>query len=221
MIPPEDWLMLSGIQHFLFCPRQWGLIDIEQSWADNKLTIEGSILHENVDNPLYRLCNSGRLTLRRVALASAEMGVSGFSDAIELIPTPKDGISVAGYSGKWIPYPIEYKHGKGKTGHCDEAQLAAQVMCLEEMYGISLTEGAIFYAKTKRRTTVTITEELRSLTKKSFHQMHELIRSGKIPKATPSPNCKKCSLTDICMPHSGYNGTVAKYLIKNLHEDTP
>lgn len=221
MFAQDDWLMLSEIQHFLFCPRQWALISINQQWNDNVLTVEGTLQHENVDDSFYRLCNSGRLTLRRVPLASAQMGVSGFSDAIELIPATGKGMKIDGYPGLWTPYPIEFKHGQPKEGYCDEAQLAAQVMCLEEMYGLSLDEGALFYAKTRRRQTVKINDELREITRNSFLDMHDMLSRGKIPEAVPSAKCAGCSLIDICMPYSGHGKDVSNYLKKYFDENTP
>ncbi len=118
--------MLSGIQHFMFCPRQWALIHIEQQWAENKLTTEGSILHSNVDNPFYRQKNGDVITLRSLHIASRELGLYGVTDAVELIPSDsrEDSITHNKYKGFWKPYPIEYKRGHSKPDERDEVQLA-------------------------------------------------------------------------------------------------
>ena len=132
--------MLSGIQHYRFCPRQWALIHIEQQWADNRLTMEGEILHKHVDEAAYRQKCGDYISLRSVSIASHQLGLYGISDVIELHPTDDDenSISHPKYPGRWLPYPVEYKHGRPKKNEVDEVQLAAQAMCLEELYVMTL-----------------------------------------------------------------------------------
>lgn len=145
MYTDDEMLMLSGIQHYMFCPRQWALIHIEQQWAENRLTAEGNILHENVDNPFYRQKNGDVITLRSVPVASKTLGLYGITDAVELMPADSsaDTITHPKYPGLWKPYPVEYKRGHSKPDERDEVQLAAQAMCLEEMYGIHHLCGAL------------------------------------------------------------------------------
>ena len=155
-------LMLSGIQHFRFCPRQWALIHIEQQWEDNRLTIEGQILHKHVDDPFYRQKCGNHITLRSVNIASKELGLYGITDAIELLPTEdsNDSITHPKYPGHWLPVPVEYKHGRPKKNEIDEVQLIAQAMCLEEIYNINIAYGAIFYAEIHHRVEIEITPHL-------------------------------------------------------------
>lgn len=169
--------MLSGIQHFMFCPRQWALIHIEQQWAENKLTTEGSILHSNVDNPFYRQKNGDVITLRSLHIASRELGLYGVTDAVELIPSDsrEDSITHNKYKGFWKPYPIEYKRGHSKPDERDEVQLAAQVLCLEEMYGIHIPRGALYYDEVKRRETVEMSDVLRTTTMRCAKEMHRIL----------------------------------------------
>lgn len=149
MYEDDDMLMLSGIQHFRFCPRQWALIHIEQQWYDNRLTIEGQIMHKHVDDPFYRQKCGDFITLRAVNIASRELGLYGIADAIELIPasTSENTITHPKYPGRWNPIVVEYKHGKPKRNEVDDVQLAAQVMCLEEMYDIHIEYGIFFMVK--------------------------------------------------------------------------
>lgn len=158
MYTEDEMLMLSGIQHYKFCPRQWALIHIELLWEDNRLTTEGNILHENVDNPFYRQKNGDVITLRSLHIASKELGLYGITDAVELIPSdsPNDAITHHRYPGYWKPYPVEYKRGRQKPDERDEVQLAAQVMCLEEMYHINIPYAALYYNEPKRREIITI-----------------------------------------------------------------
>lgn len=224
MYADDEMLMLSGIQHFMFCPRQWGLIHLEQQWADNRLTAEGTLLHKNVDNPLYRRKRGDTVTLRSLHIASHTLGLYGITDAVELQPVdaPDDAIRLPHYGAQWWkPFPVEYKHGRSKPTPCDEVQLAAQAICLEEMHGIHVPHGAIYYDGEKHREVVAISPTLRATTAECARQMHDVFASGRLPAATPERHCRNCSLRDICMPETAGRAAVATYLKRNLYEDTP
>ena len=218
----DHMLMLSGIQHYMFCPRQWALIHIEQQWGENRLTAEGQLLHQNVDNPAYRQKNGDVITLRAVHIASHTLGLYGITDAIELLPSdiPTDAVTHPRYPGFWKPYPIEYKLGHRKPDERDEVQLAAQVICLEEMYGIHIPEAALFYNETRHREVVTIDEHLRQLTYELSDAMHKTFERGFTPKAEERRGCRSCSLIDICSPELTKKASVAYYLKKLLDEET-
>lgn len=218
----DQMLMLSGIQHFMFCPRQWALIHIEQQWDDNRLTAEGQLLHENVDNPAYRQKNGEVITLRAVHIASHTLGLYGVTDAIELFPTADamDAITHPRYPGYWKPYPIEYKRGHHKPDERDEVQLAAQVICLEEMYGVHIPEAALFYHEARHREVVMIGDHLRKLTYEMSEAMHKIFESGVTPKADESRCCKNCSLVNICAPELAKRPSVTHHLNKTLDEET-
>lgn len=222
MYEEDEMLMLSGIQHYMFCPRQWALIHIEQQWADNRLTMEGQFLHKIVDNPSYRQKNGDTITLRSMTIASKELGLYGITDAVELIPsdTPEDAITHYRYSGYWKPYPVEYKRGHRKPDERDEVQLAAQVMCLEEMYGINIPYGALYYDEVKHREIVSISNDLRRLTRRCAREMHEIFSTGIIPGIIKAQHCRNCSLKDICLPEMEGCTRVTTYLNKNLYEDS-
>ena len=219
MYSEDDMLMLSGIQHYRFCPRQWALIHIEQQWNDNRLTIEGQLLHKHVDDPFYRQKCGDLITLRAVDIASRKLGLYGVSDAIELHPSssPEDTIKHPKYPGMWKPVIVEYKHGRPKRNEVDEVQLTAQTMCLEEMYSIHIYQGFFFYGELRHRVSVEITERLRSIVCQCASEMHELFRTSNLPKAVYGKHCDKCSLLNICMPKTSMNCTaVSTYLNKNL-----
>ncbi len=220
MYTEDEMLMLSGIQHFMFCPRQWALIHIDQQWADNKLTAEGQILHKNVDDPFYRQKNGGSIILRSIHIASKKLGLYGITDAVELIPSdnPEDAITHNRYEGFWKLYPVEYKRGRPKNDETDEVQLAAQAICLEEMYGVKISYGALYYNALKHRTEVAVTEKLRNLTLECANRMHSIFRSGIIPRARKRHCCANCSIADICMPEISDCIGVDTYLKRNLYE---
>lgn len=222
MYTEEDMLMLSGIQHFMFCPRQWALIHIDQQWEENRLTMEGNLLHTNVDNPSYRQKNGDTITLRAVSIASKRLGLYGVSDAVELLPVAEgeNGIQHKAYPGWWTPFPIEYKRGKPKRTSVDEVQLAAQVICLEEMYGIHIEYGALYYGETRHREVISINQTLREQTIECAREMHRVFQTGIIPKAGKNKHCRNCSLVDICMPDIENCSKVSTYLKKNLYEET-
>lgn len=218
----DEMLMLSGIQHYVFCPRQWALIHIEQQWEENRLTVEGQLLHENVDNPAYRQKNGCVVTMRRVAIASRELGLTGFSDAIELYPSENatDTISHPKYPGYWKPMPVEYKRGREKPDRRDEVQVAAQALCLEEMYGIQIPCGALYYGEEHARTIVAIDNDLREFTQQCAREMQIVYSKGETPQAKYKSHCHSCSVKDICMPKLTSCRNVKNYLKTNLYEET-
>jgi CRISPR-associated exonuclease Cas4 len=207
----------------MFCARQWALIHIEQVWADNRLTAEGSLLHSVVDDPYYRQKNDDKITLRGVKIASTSLGLYGIADAIELQSTTdaENSITHPKYQGLWKPYIVEYKRGSPKYNEVDEVQLSAQVICLEEMYNIHIPEASIFYFETRHRERISITPRLRELTFFLADNMHRLFNTGEIP---PPPQhqkqCRNCSLRDLCMPQLQRCTSATKYLINNLYEET-
>lgn len=223
MFDPDDYLMLSGIQHYAFCPRQWALINIEQVWDDNRLTAEGQLMHSNVDNPAYRQKNGELITLRRLAIASGSLGLYGFSDAVELTPSasPEKAVTHPAYPGLWRMHPVEYKHGRPKPDLRDKVQVAAQAICLEEMFDTLIPEGSVFYGDSNRRITFEIDKGLRSFTIGCAIEMHRIFDAGIIPEPVYKPHCRNCSLLDKCIPQTPSSTAVGKYLKSNLYEETP
>lgn len=213
--------MLSGIQHFAFCRRQWALIHIEQQWSENYLTASGRITHERVhDRDVWDMRN-GVITVRGMQIKSSALGISGECDAVEFIPSD-EGITLHGREGKWIVRPIEYKNGESKVNDCDRLQATAQAMCLEEMFCCPVEEAHIFYNKTRRREKFDITDELRSTVRSMLSEMHELYKRGYTPSVKPDKNCASCSLKDICLPvllKKKRQGSVADYILTAVSED--
>lgn len=222
MYAEDDMLMLSGIQHFVFCPRQWALIHIEQVWAENRFTAEGQIFHKQADDPFYRQKNGEFVSLRSVAISSKALGLYGFTDVVELHPSdcPDNCIMHPSYPGYWKPFPVEYKRGHAKPDERDEVQLAAQVISLEDMHGIRIDCGYLFYGETRRREEVKVDERLRLLTQEYADEMHRVYGLGAVPKALKSRKCTNCSLLDICLPDTKNKPLATYYLKKNLYEET-
>ncbi|MBO9315853.1 MAG: CRISPR-associated protein Cas4, partial [Chloroflexus sp.] len=159
---PDELLPLSGIQHFLFCRRQWALIHIEMQWQDNVLTVEGKQLHERVDDPFFVETRRNVIISRSVPVASYTLGLSGICDVVEFTSST-EGIRLPGREGFHRPTPIEYKRGHPKRDPVDEAQLCAQAICLEEMLAVPIPCGFLYYGKAHRREPVELTEDLRRL----------------------------------------------------------
>lgn len=213
----DDWLQLSGLQHFAFCRRQWALIHIENQWAENYRTVDGNIMHARVHDQEFQESRRDRVTVRGLAIHSAELGISGQCDAVEFFKDPA-GISLRGRDGLWLPYPVEYKRGKPKEHGADELQLCAQAMCLEEMLCCSVTEGALFYGEPRRRTEVSFTPALRARVRDSLAEMHRLYQRKYTPKVRPTKACNACSLKDLCLPRLMSRGKVADYLAAAMEE---
>lgn len=196
---PDELLPLSGIQHFIFCRRQWALIHIERQWQENALTVEGKLLHKRVDDPFFTETRKGLITARAVPVVSYRLGFSGVCDVVEFTESP-DGVQLPGRAGLFLAAPVEYKRGHEKRDPCDEAQLCAQGMCLEEMLAVSIPVGYLYYGETRQRVTVELTAELRELAQKMAQEMHAYFQRGYTPRVKTSKACRSCSLADVCLP---------------------
>lgn len=157
----------------------------------------------------------GAFISRAMPVCSRRMGLSGAGDVVEFIPA-EDGVPIVGRKGLYRPFPVEYKRGKRKLNDCDRAQLCAQGMCLEEMLGIDIAEGAVYYAETRRRETVSLSEELRETVERAVREMHELAGKAHTPRARPSKACDNCSLVHECLPTLERAKGVARYLEERL-----
>lgn len=218
----DEMLSLSGIQHYMFCPRQWALIHLEQQWIDNLLTTEGSMLHENVDNPSLRETNgSSTITLRGVRVASSALGLNGIVDAVEIIPNEGAPLTKKALlrSKQFKALPVEYKHGRSKANDCDRIQVVAQAMMLEDMLGVEIKCGAIFYWQPRHREYFDITPALRHQVEMIAAEMHHLFRLGCSPLPKKTRACRSCSLNDLCVPALA-NNNVANYLNSHFDEET-
>lgn len=213
----EDYLPLSGIQHFTFCRRQWALIHIENQWAENERTVDGIIMHEKAHSGDAE-SRGDVVIMRALRVFSATLGVSGECDVVEFNRNA-DGISLNGHDGLWQPYPVEYKRGKPKEHNADEMQLCAQAMCLEEMLCCTIPCGALFYGEPRRRTEVEFTPELRRAVEDSLNEMHDYYKRGYTPKAKPRKGCTACSLKEICLPKMAQRKSVAAYVEGALNEE--
>jgi len=194
---------LSALQHWQYCPRQCGLIHLEQVFEDNVHTLRGQAVHAKVDQPGVETAKGVRIE-RALPLWHDDLGLIGKSDVVE-------------FPNANMPYPVEYKHGSrnkaAEIAACDDIQLAAQAMCLEAMTGKPVKEGALFYATSKRRRVVQITPQLRADVERVAQAIRQMLTSGKLPPPLASDQavkrCKACSLQDRCQPQATNAGLVA------------
>jgi CRISPR-associated exonuclease Cas4 len=214
----DELLPLSGIQHFLFCRRQWALIHIEQQWKENVLTAEGRIMHQRADDPFFTETRNGVITARSVPVASYRLGLSGVCDVVEFTTSP-DGVKLPGRDGLYLAAPVEYKHGKEKQDHSDETQLCAQALCLEEMLSVTIPKGYLFYGETRHRVEIELTTELRNLVKDMADEMHNYFQRGYTPRVKTFKGCRSCSLADVCLPVLQEKVIAASKYIKQQIED--
>ncbi|MEW6586424.1 MAG: CRISPR-associated protein Cas4 [Nitrospirota bacterium] len=203
----DDLIMLSALQHFMYCERQCALIHIEQAWSENLFTAEGRIMHDKVDTA--RRESRGKIRIEYgVPLRSLRLGLIGKADVVEF-HNKEDGT--------WQPFPVEYKRGKAKIDNSDKVQICAQAICLEEMLNVEIPEGALFYGQTRRREDVVFDKALRIETEDTAIKVHELIESGITPNAEYSAKCKKCSLLELCLPK--VSRKASKYLLTVVEEE--
>jgi CRISPR-associated exonuclease Cas4 len=187
---PADPISLSALQHWCYCPRQCALIHVEQVFAENLYTLRGQAVHRQVDQPGVET-RAGLRVERALPIWSDRLGLIGKADLVE-------------FEANGTPYPVEYKHGSRNKAAwiaaCDDLQLAAQAMCLEEMTGKTVPEGALFYASSKRRRAVAIDAGLRQQVEASALAVRALLNAAVLPAPTFDKRCDKCSLHDICQP---------------------
>ncbi len=181
-------------------------------------TVDGSLFHRRAHDGAQRERRGDSLILRGLPVASHSLGISGQCDVVEFHADP-NGVSLYGEEGLWRPFPVEYKRGEPKAHNADRLQLCAQAICLEEMLCCSVREGALFYGETRRRFSVTFTEELRGEVRALLEEMHQLFRRGHTPKVKPSKSCNACSLKELCLPSLMRKRDVADYLCRALEEE--
>lgn len=215
----EDYLQLSGLQHFAFCRRQWALIHVEQQWKENLRTVEGDLFHHRAHDQQVRERRGDMLILRGLAVSSPTLGISGQCDVVEF-HADLGGISLQGEEGLWSPFPVEYKRGAPKSHLADQLQLCAQAICLEEMLCCSIPAGALFYGEPRRRTMVHFSPALRQQVCTMVEEMHQLRRRGHTPRAKPCRGCSACSLKELCLP-ALFKGKDAESYLRQAMEVEP
>ena len=218
MYNEDEFLQLSGIQHFVFCRRQWALAYLEFQWLENVRTVEGRLMHNKAHDGSIREKRGNLLISRAMPVCSRTMGVSGECDVVEFHRS-ETGISLYGEEGVYQVIPVEYKPGIPKVGREDVMQLAAQGMCLEEMLCCHIPFGYLFYGKTRRREKIEFSDELREEVKEIFLEMHRYAKEGYTPKARWSKACNACSLKDACLPGLGKNKSAKAYIMRHLYEE--
>jgi CRISPR-associated exonuclease Cas4 len=191
MFPEADLIPLSALQHYQVCPRRCALIHLEGLWAENRLTAEGRVLHDRADRGLTETRGETKI-VTGLKLRSLSLGLSGQADVVEF---NRDG-------GVWRPFPVEYKRGGLQKREADAVQLCAQSLCLEEMLGLEIPAGALFYGQSRRRVSVIFDAFLKSKTQTTAEAVHDLFASGRTPppiQAAGRP-CRSCSLAAECLP---------------------
>ena len=213
----REKLTLSGLQHFAFCRRQWALIFIEQQWQENLRTAEGSVLHQRAHDETQFERRGDLLIARGLRVTSERLNVTGVCDVVEFHRS-EEGVPIVGQADKWIPYPVEYKHGSPKEHDADALQLCGQAMCLEEMLCCDIQKGALYFGEMRHRIEVEFTPELRREVVDTMKEMHSLYRRGHTPKVKPTKSCNACSLKDLCLPRMSRCGSVKSYLQRHMEE---
>ncbi len=209
MFAEDELVPLSALQHFVVCPRQCGLIHLEGVWLESARTAEGRLLHERVDRGGGELRDGIRRAFG-VPLRSLTLGLAGRADAVEFHPGPAGGPE--------RPYPVEHKRGRSKAGDEDRIQLCAQALCLEEMSGVAVLEGALFYGEPRRRERVMFDEGLRRRVAEVAVSVHALFRDARTPPPPETAPCRACSLAPACLPKLRRTGSVAEWIAKCLRE---
>ena len=216
MFSDEDLLPISGLQHLTFCERQWALIHMEMEWEENVRTVEGEQLHEFVHEQGTNT-RSGVRMVRGLRLRSLTLGLYGVADLVEF-HAHDGGAVLPELSGRWLPYPVEYKRWRKRYDSADETQLCAQALCLEEMLNVPVSKGAIYYGQPRRRSEIDLTADLRKEVARLCSRARELYDSRQIPPPRAGRHCTNCSLENACMPNLAAKDKSEKYVANLLKE---
>lgn len=201
MYTEDDFIMISALQHYIFCPRQCTLIHIDDVWQENLFTVRGEILHEKVDTDSYETRGDVK-TVRGLRIHSYKYGIVGICDVVEFRQTSK---------GKEV-LPVEFKAGQPKEDISDKVQLCAQVFCLEEMLNTQINKAAFFYGKIRRRNLIDIDLQLRTQTEDVINNVRKLISEKRIPIIEYSAKCRNCSLINVCQPKAMNKRKLQNYM---------
>lgn len=218
MSDTEDYMMISGIQHFNFCRRQWALIHIENIWEENALTVSGDLLHERAHNASLTEKRGDLIITRGMPVFSRSLKIYGVCDVVEF-RRDESGVELFGREGLWLPCPVEYKNGRPKSIDADRLQLCAQAICLEEMLCCPEIETAyLYYGATKQRDTIALDSALREKVKEMFAEMLGYYERLYTPRVKTGKYCNSCSLRNVCLPELLAENQVAKYIKKALSD---
>jgi len=216
----DDALLLSGIQHFAFCRRQWALIHIEQKWEENLRTVEGGLLHKNAHEGPMSERRGDLLVARGLPVFSGRLKIVGKCDVVEFWRDP-EGVTLFGHKERYRPVPVEYKRGEPKEDLSDSLQLCAQAVCLEEMLACEIAKGFLYYGQTRRRMEVLFDSQLREELGRMVAEMRELYRRRHTPKVKTGRFCQACSLRAQCMPKLCRMQPVSQYIADSLKGGWP
>lgn len=221
MYAEEEFLALSGVQHFAFCRRQWALIHIEREWRENALTAMGDVMHGRAHDEALRERRGDSLVVRGLYVRSVALGLAGKCDVVEFFKDCK-GHPLFGEDGLWRACPVEYKRGKSKQGDADRMQLCAQALCLEEMLSCRIHEGFLFYGATKSREHVVFDDGLREKVVRASEEMHALFARRYVPRVKRTKACRSCSLDTLCLAEASEK-SVAAYIAEHMgdFDETP
>lgn len=214
----DEYLMISGIQHFVFCKRQWALLHIEQQWNENYLTVDGNLLHRNAHDGDFTEMRRDVIVTRSMPVSSSEYGISGECDIVEFHKS-KDGICLFGREGKYSVIPVEYKRGRPIDSDCNDLQLIAQAVCIEEMLCCSIPYGYMYYGQIRRRVKVEFADELRVRLSSVLNEMHRLYKARHTPVVKKSRSCNACSMNNLCLP-SATSSSASEYIKNCLKGDS-
>ncbi|MBU2444379.1 MAG: CRISPR-associated protein Cas4 [Bacteroidetes bacterium] len=219
MYTEDDFILISALQHYVYCPRQCALIHVEDAWNENVFTVRGNILHEKVDSDTYETRGTKK-TVRGLRIHSFRLGITGRCDVVEFRQSKNSAshseLVSESSEANLVVLPVEFKSGEPKEDVSDKVQLCAQVFCLEEMLNKKISHGAFFYGKIRRRNVVEIDNELRVQTESIIASAREIISKKIIPLAEYSAKCRNCSLQNICQPKA-MNKRKLKQYMKGLY----
>lgn len=217
MYQESEYLQISEIQHFVFCPRQWGILHLEKQWQENVRTIEGHALHEKAHDSILNERRKDKIIVRGMPIVSRSLGVAGECDVVEFNLSDA-GVYIPLLRGKYMVTPVEYKRGHIKEGDEDISQLMVQALCLEEMLSTEVSYGYLYYDEIRRRQMVSFSKEKRQQVIDTILNIHQCVQRKHMPRVKPRKGCNACSVKNLCVPKLMKNKSAKAYIERNILE---
>lgn len=197
-------ITIRSIQHYLYCPHRWGLLEIDKAWAENVFVTKANLMHERVHEPEKRYTSRGKNVFTSVPVYHDGYGLYGMTDCLEAL-TDRKGIPFPGLEGRYQLRIVEYKPTKPKEQEFREEdlmQVFAQKVCVDAVFGGDC-DGSIYYADVKKRVTLPLRENFAAYETRLgniLEEMRSCLSRGKIPPIRKGQKCSGCSMKDLCMP---------------------
>ena len=204
------------IQHYMYCPRRYALLEINRDWAENAFVVKADLMHEHVHDGSHHFSDSKKVVRSAVDVYNdlPEYDLYGIADCVEFVKD-KNGVEINGLSGTYKVQIVEYKPKAPKGAaflETDAIQVFAQKVCADFVWKCS-SEAFLYYADTRKRVALPFDDEYETydaMLKKYIGEMNDIMENHTIPSRKKGQKCSGCSIADLCFPKEN------KYSVRDI-----